>query len=68
MEGVNTYRPAREGKCLDEKKTKQNKNNTQNIKYDTQTRTLVASRLWAERGVGRTKLNNDKKATALRLR
>ncbi len=50
------------------KKTKQNKYNTQNIKEDTQTRTLVAPRLWAEEGVGRAKLNNDKKATALRLR
>ena len=30
--------------------------------------TLVAPRLWAEEGVGRAKLNNDEKATALRLR
>ena len=29
--------------------------------------TLVAPRLWAEGGVGRAKLNNDEKATALRL-
>ena len=29
--------------------------------------TLVAPRLWAEEGVGRAKLNNEK-ATALRLR
>ena len=34
-------------------KTKQNKYNTQNINDDTQTRTLVAPRLWAEEGVGR---------------
>ena len=34
---------------------KQNKYNTQNIKDDTQTRTLVAPRLWAEEGVGRAK-------------
>ena len=51
-----------------QKKTKQNKYNTQNIKEDTQTRTLVAPRLWAEEGVGRANLNNDKTATALRLR
>ena len=30
--------------------------------------TLVAPRLWAEEGAGRAKLNNDEKATALRLR
>ena len=30
--------------------------------------TLVAPRLWAEEGVGRAKLNNDEKATVLRLR
>ena len=30
--------------------------------------TLVAPRLWAEEGVGRAKLNNDEKETALRLR
>ena len=30
--------------------------------------TLVAPRLWAEEGIGRAKLNNDEKATALRLR
>ena len=29
--------------------------------------TLVAPQLWAEEGVGRTKLNNDEMATALRL-
>ena len=30
--------------------------------------TLVAPRLWAEEGVGRAKLNNDEKVTALHLR
>ncbi len=50
------------------KKTKQNKCNTQNIKTDTQTRTLVAPRLWAEEGVGRANLNYDKKTATLRLR
>ena len=30
--------------------------------------TLVAPRLWAEEGVDRAKLNNDEKATVLRLR
>ena len=30
--------------------------------------TLVAPRLWAEESVGRAKLNNDVKATAMRLR
>ena len=44
-----------------QKKTKQNKYNTQNTKEDTQTRALVAPRLWAEEGVGRAKLNNDKR-------
>ena len=51
-----------------QKNTKQNKYNTQNIKEDTQTRILVAPRLWAEEGVGRAKLNNDQISTALRLR
>ena len=30
--------------------------------------TMIAPRLWAEEGVGRAKLHNDEKATALRLR
>ena len=54
-------------KCLDENKM-QNKYNTQDMKDNTQTRTLVAPRLWAEGGVGKAKLNNEEKATALRMR
>ena len=67
------------GKCLDKKNKVEQIQHTKDIRrhtdpYITQyhvTReqgTLVAPRLWAEEGVGRAKLNNDEKATALRLR
>ena len=75
MEGGNSYSPARGG-SVKQKKAKYN-NTTNKIKDETKmalyhvTRkqgTLIASRFWAEEGAGRAKLNNDGKATAMRLR
>ena len=74
------YRQPREGgKCLTEKKNRTNITHKKNKRWHTDpyialyhvTRekgTLVARRLQAEEGVGRAKLKNDGKATALRLR
>ena len=39
-----------------------------NVPRYVQTRYPGRPRLWAEEGVGRAKMNNDEKATALRLR
>ena len=79
MEDGNTYSPARGGSVQTKNKKVEQIQHTKYIRWHTDpyialyhvTReqgTLVAPRLWAEEGVGRAKLNNDEKATALRLR
>ena len=65
--------PREGGKCSAEKnkveKIQHKKKHTHRPvrRFTRKQGTLVAPRLWAEDGVGRAKLNNDVKVTALRL-
>ena len=80
MKGGITYSPARGGSVWPKKESRTNATHKKYIyifhtgpyialhHVTREQGTLVAPRLWAEEGVGRAKLNNDEKATVLRLR